>query len=200
MAYSFRKGINFATKLDKYYKKEKAFSLLRRISLVLTGLTVITAFILIFLNVRTLIKLRNLAIKRKTLIDSLLEHSTQNEKLSVIADKTEYTRKLLDTQDVRFIAYYKVVTDLIDEISNESTSSAVKINNFQLTKNREVKFELSTSNPETYLQILNSIDSDEFLSNFERLTLKNFSISGNANESSYTLTFEGKFKKKNVQI
>ena len=194
MAYTFRKGINFARKLDKYYKKEKIFALIRRIAVGITLTTTILAFVVIFLNLRVSIRTRNLAVERKRLLDSLLERSAENEKLFVLSDKIRFARKILDTEDVRFLVYYKAVDNVIKDIAKQSTESAIQIQNFQLDKNRNVSFEISTEDLKEYLDFLDSIDDPKFLKLFKELTLANFNITKGAATNLYSLKFKGKFK------
>lgn len=194
MAYKFRKGINFARKIEKYYKKEKLFLAARKSAIGLTFLTTAITVFVIFLNIKISIQTRSLTIERKKLLDSLLEHSIENEKLFVISDKVRFAKKILNTEDVRFLTYYKAVDDVIKEISKQSTESAIQIQQFQLDKNRNVNFEITTESLQGYLSFLDSIDETKFLNLFEDLTLTRFNITKSSNSDLYTLKFKGRFK------
>ncbi len=194
MSYTFRKGINFAKKIDKYYKKEKFFSLLRKISIFFSVFTSIVAFLVVFLNLHTAIRLRNLVLERKKLVDLLLKKSLENEKLLIVADKIRYARKLLKEKDVRFLTYYRKINEIVESITNESSSSAIKIQNFELDNKRNVSFELVTATSEDYIKALEFIDRDEFLDLFNELVLTSFGLTKGKVINEYSLQFKGKFK------
>ena len=194
MSYTFRKGINFAYRLDKYYKKEKLFALLRKISILMTFLVTLVTIIVIFLNIKTSIQTKELTFEKRKILQLFLEHSTETEKIFTLLDKMKFTQKVLNTKDVRFLIYYKAVDDIIKEISKESSHSAIQIKNFSLDKNRKVDFEITTEDLQEYLKLLDSIDKQKFLNLFEELTLTNFNINNEISSNVYTLKFRGKFK------
>lgn len=196
--YKFRKGINFAKNIEKYYKKEKIFANLRRASIALTLITTFFAFILVWLNLKTSLQIGQLAQKRRNILSSFLEKSNENEKLLVISDKIKFIKNLLENKDVRFLLYYKAIENVVKKVETEGTSSAlIKIETFELDNNRSTVFELTTTDFTSYLKLLDLIDQDKFLNLFENLTLTNFSLTKGEKNNSYSLKFKGKFKKLN---
>ena len=194
MAYTFRKGINFAKKIDKYYKKEKIFSFFRKFSIFLSLMTVILTIVLLTKSLRLSLLLKEKNLEKKRLMNEFLQTATENEMLFTISTKTRLIRKILRTDDVKFLNYYKAINDILEELSHESSASAVQIKQFSLKKDRTVNFELITQQPSAYLQLLDSFDTPKFLNLFESLTLKKFSIANVGKIEMYSLKFSGKFK------
>lgn len=194
--YKFRKGINFAKNIEKYYKKEKIFTYLRQASIALTLITTFSVFILVWFNLRSSLQIRELAQRRRDLLNSFLERSIESEKLLVISDKIKFMKSLLENKDARFLLYYRTIEDIVKRVKNESTSSAaIQIDNFELDNNRNTKFELTSTDFNSYLQLLDFIDEAKFLNLFENLTLTNFSLTKGEENNSYSLKFKGKFKR-----
>lgn len=194
MGYILRKGINFAKKIDKYYQQEKTFKFLRTLSTMFSLLSIFLLVMVIYFNLKTTIEIRDLSIKKNQLIGSVSQLTVENKKLFEIADKTNYVKRLLDKEDVQFWVYYGKINEIIENISKESTDSAVVLKNFDLDNKRQTKFELVTTTPANYLKVLQFIDREEFLNIFENLNLTSFSLKKNLEENVYSLEFTGVFK------
>lgn len=109
-----------------------------------------------------------------------------------------------EKDDARFVPYYSV---LLGVLHTSSTQSAA-LDTVEIDHNRNTSFIVKFNDNKSMLSFLKYVESDEFLNNFESLSLESLSLSmevksdtanAYAKKSSrnFQLQFEGKFKELN---
>ncbi|MEK7070387.1 MAG: hypothetical protein AAB966_01130 [Patescibacteria group bacterium] len=129
---------------------------------------------------------------------------TKNQLISELSAKRENESKLIrlsnklssynefQKDDARFLPYF----NLLQETLKEGSQSGV-LSGFKVTKDRDVEFEIQFEDVDAMLNSFRFIETDEFLSKFDTLSLSNFSrvlrsLAGES-ETSIRLTFKGQF-------
>lgn len=181
--------INLIVNREDYQKFENYFGLLK---LALIGVLLI--FFVIFLGFAINIKSKNdeekdLNTKKKNLLLELGTKKEDEAKISYIGKKyQDLTDYLKD--DAFSLPYFELLNSALS-----SSSESARLKSFLIEKNREVDFTIAFTD---FAQLRNSfqlIESENFLKNFETISLKSFTVVGATEnkEENYELSFSGIF-------
>lgn len=119
---------------------------------------------------------------------ALKNRDEEQAKLYYIQTKNEQLNTFMQ-QDAHSLPYYNLLSAAI----SKSTESAT-LKSFLIQKNRETNFIVSFINFDELLNFFRFIESDDFLKNFEKVSLKSFTAIGSSKaKTSYELSFTGKF-------
>lgn len=179
--------INLLSDRQDYTKLERYFVALRWTVL---GYAVIFFAIVIGIAVFLLNQNRQLSEldnKKRGYLTSLGIQKNEEAKLLFISKKMDaYNQFIKD--DARFVPYFTLLTDTL-----KSGSQSAVLSSFDIDKQRAVDFKLSFKQLEDMLESFKFIESDQFLKNFEELTLTQFNSQTQNAKKSYDLSFSGKF-------
>ena len=193
------KRINLFAKQKKYAQIEKYFSWLR---FSLIGFVILFVFFNIFSFVilsKQQKKLKSLDALRKQYLDFLIKNNEIEAKFIFYKNKNQEFNKII-ANDVNFLPYYRVLND-----SLRSATSSALLNALTINKDRSTDFSIQIENYETAFQFIKYAETDNFLKNFEALTLVEFSSQLNSKGQTadtnkkrlINLAFKGKFRKLN---
>lgn len=168
-----------------------------KIKLVVSVIGVICFLIFLYLTVmffRVKSNINKMNEKKKLYLSYLLENKDTEANVRYFKGKQiQLTDFLKD--DAHFLPYYTILKEAL----NSSTQSAL-LDTIMINKLRETTFVVQFSNYENMILFIKYIESDEFLSKFNQLTLANFSLnvkSSTPNAYKYQLQFQGKFNQIN---
>lgn len=183
--------INLLVNREQYRKLEIFFYRLR----------VFVVFVVIILSL-ALLTILTFFVKQKKTISALLEQkkflleslkSKENEESKIIFLEKKYSAlKEFMKDDAHFLPYYNLLNTALSE---STQSSQLKL--FKISKNRDVDFIVSFSNFSELMNFFKFVESENFLKNFENITLKSFTINNDQKLAekgeNYELNFTGRF-------
>ncbi len=180
-------SINLLTNKQDYYGLERKFAAVRTAALVLCILLVAagSAFAYFYLKERSALSDR--IRQKERLLSEIATYKEDEAKLSLFAKKLQYFDDF-NKEDARFSPYYNLLAGTL-----QSASSSARLTEFKISKDRKVEFVLSFDTLDEALGVFSGVESDEFTSHFQTLSLSNFSGSA-AENSKYELEFDGVFK------
>jgi len=99
-------------------------------------------------------------------------------------------------EDAQFVPYYEVLKKSLGETANDkATLEAIDID-----KDRNTRFVVKFNNTDEMLLFLRYIETEEFLTNFQSLTLQSFSLNQQQKKgSNYQLELQGVFKELKIK-
>lgn len=185
--------INLLTSRDDYFKIEKSLQLVRSIVAVYSVIFVVAALIFIFVQYKQSKNLQDLIDQKRILLSSISNYKDKEAKLVFVAKKVKsYNRFILD--DARFLPYYNLLNSALKNTSGSTqASSSASLVSFAIDKNRVFSFTLIFGSVNEMVDSFKYIESEDFLKNFEQLSLNGLTVGSNKTENS--LSFSGKFKK-----
>ena len=181
------KYINLLLKGQTYRQQEKIFEKIRTASFVI-GFICITSLAVVFLlkTVKEVERARLLSQKER-LLSELLNKRDIEKKVIYFNDKSVEFENIL-AKDVNFLPYYRLLVNYLPI----STGSA-EIESMKYENEKNVSFTLNFSDYDVFYDSLNNLEDLAFLKIFERLSLEEFSITGESTNN-YKVSFSGKFK------
>jgi len=193
------KRINLFIKQKKYSQVEKYFTWFRYALIGLVALFVIFNVFSFTVLSKQQSELKILDNDRKQYLDYLIKNNEIEAKFIFYKNKNNEFNKII-SNDVNFLPYYQVLNDSLKSSTSSALLSALTIN-----KDRTADFSVLVDNYDVALLFIKYAETDNFLKNFETLTLTEFSgqlktkaqTLGTGSDKSITLTFKGKFKKLN---
>ena len=108
-----------------------------------------------------------------------------------------------EKDDARFLPYYSVLVSALSSSSQSATLDSIEID-----KNRDATFIVKFKDYDVMVQFLRYVESEEFLSNFEALSMASLNLSRSSGSTTkvqsavnknYQLQFKGRFKEINDQ-
>ena len=108
-----------------------------------------------------------------------------------------------EKDDARFLPYYSVLVSALSSSSQSATLDSIEID-----KNRDATFIVKFKDYDGMVQFLKYVESEEFLNNFEALSMASLNLSRSSGSSTkvqsavnknYQLQFKGRFKEINDQ-
>ena len=152
-------------------------------------------FILLFLNIVLYLLLARqqntivqLGEQKKGFVDFFLQNKEADAKFAYFRGKQKQLSSIL-RQDVNFYPYYNLLKDSLDNYAVDAQLYSVAID-----KTKSTNFTISFQNYENLINFLRYAESEEFLKNFNQLSLVNFSKKEQLTErADYRLNFIGKF-------
>ncbi len=183
--------INLLSNRQDYTKLERYFLFFRIGVLVYAAVLFITAGIVTYLLFNQGSKIQALSNKKKSFLTTMSGQKQEEAKLVYLSKKMDaYGQFIKD--DARFLPYFTLLNNTLKTSSQSGTLSS-----FLIDKNREVEFKLSFGQLEDMLQAFQFVESEQFLKNFEELSLSQFISQKNNTQKNYEISFEGKFVKLN---
>lgn len=181
--------INLLASRDDYQKIEKVFLILRYTVFALSIIFFVSLVIFNYILYDDNKKINDLLNEKQSLLQLINNKQDTVAKIWYLQNKYEALKENIKN-DAHFLPYYNLLTSTL----TLSTQSA-NLKSFVIDKNREVEFSVVFSNSKEFFDFFKFVESESFLKNFQKLSLKNFttmsekaSISGN-----YELSFFGKF-------
>lgn len=132
------------------------------------------------------------ALREKESLENFLNvNKTTDTDTAYFLAKKEQLKSFLQN-DSQFIPYYTILSD-----SLSTASDSASVENLLIDNSRKTQFEIIFDDYDSVFKYVKYIESGDFLSNFENLTLIEFKLvqAGVNKTKSYQLNFEGKFKK-----
>lgn len=131
------------------------------------------------------------------LLQSMNGFQKEEAKLALLGNKvSEFNTYIKD--DAQFSPYYNILLEALTQSSNSA-----KLSEFTIDKSRQATFTIKFQSFSDLLASFRFIESEPFLTHFDRLTMNNFSsqttqekkASGEASVDEYQLTFDATFKR-----
>ncbi len=185
--------INLLTYKSDYRKIEKYFSFMRYFILFFSIIFLVVVFCFYFLVGSKNQKINNLLDRKKRLLESIQDKKDNEAKIIFIQKKYQVLKDFL-TGDAYFLPYYNLLNSAL-----KPASEAASLETIQIDKQRQVDFTVSFKQFKELTNFLKFVESQEFLKQFENLSLKSFSAQsgGKDVEGKYVLSFYGQFTKIN---
>lgn len=181
--------INLIVSREDYQKYENYF-LYFRIGVFVLLIFFIIALMVLLITIRNKSEIRSqLTQKKKLILQNLQQKILDEAKINYIEKKYQDLTLFLK-DDANSSPYYALLNSAIQQ-SSESAS----LKSFSINKNREVNFTISFSDFTQLRDFFKLIESPNFLGNFEKISLKSFSVIGatDIQKENYQLSFIGKF-------
>lgn len=180
--------LNLLTNREDYQKIEHLFEFIRWFFYIQLGILVILFVFFLISLANQNNKINNLLNQKKISLESLKDKEADETKLLYIQNKYQALKDYLK-DDARSLPYY----NLLNSALSKSTESAT-LKSFLISKNRDVSFTVSFAHFDELLSFFRFIESDEFLKNFEKVSLKSFTALGDSKtKQNYELAFTGRF-------
>lgn len=182
--------INLIISRQDYQKYEDYFFWVRA-SVIIFVLVFLISFFALFISIKKSNDTNAiLNSQKKTLLEGLKNKNGDEAKIYFLQQKyADLTNFLKD--DAFSAPYYSLLTNALKDSSQSST-----LRSFAISKNRDVSFTIEFKNFPDLLSFFKFIESQQFLKNFENISLKSFSVIGQADQQeNYELSFAGTFIK-----
>lgn len=180
--------LNLLSNRVNYQRIEKLFSYIRILFYFELGLLVLLFSFFFFSLISQTRSVNQLLEQKKELLASLKNKEGDEAKLLYIQNKYQNVQTFLK-DDANSLPYY----NLLNSALSQSTGSAT-LKSFLISKNRDVSFTVSFANLDELLSFFRFIESEDFLKNFEKVSLKNFSAIGDSKiKQNFELAFVGRF-------
>ncbi|OGK17051.1 hypothetical protein A2774_01325 [Candidatus Roizmanbacteria bacterium RIFCSPHIGHO2_01_FULL_39_12c] len=177
-----KSGRRFADKLSVYIKA--------RNTLVFTFLFfLLTNFFIYYFLSQQNKNVSDLSRKKAELVQFFIDNKEAEAEFIYFSNKQrQFTRLLKD--DVNFYPYYNLL-----KASLEKFSFFVKLDSVFIDKDKTTSFAISFDNYNNLINFLKFAESEDFLENFDQLSLINFSTAdARTSRKEYRLNFEGRFR------
>jgi len=185
-----KKKINLLTKLEKYQRLEKIFFWIKIFSFIFVLFVILINIIFNFFFLSKKGEIEELNRKKITLLQFISQQAPIEAKYQIFSQNFNLLKKFLN-EDANFFPYYQ----LINQSLQSATTGAV-LRSIEISKDKKINFEVSFSTLEEMLNFLETIERGDFIKNFQKLTLKSFSLKKNqqTQTNEFQLDFEGVFK------
>lgn len=125
---------------------------------------------------------------KKEFVEFFIQNKEADAKFAYFRNKEKQLNDFLN-QDVNFYPYYNLLKQSLDNFAQGATLFLVEID-----KTKSTNFTISFDNYDDLLAFLKFAESEDFLTNFNQLSLINFNKNElQANKTDYRLNFSGKF-------
>ena len=180
--------LNLLTSRENYQGIEKIFAFIRIFFFIQLSILVVLFAFLFISAINQNSKIGNLLSKKESFLESLKNKEGNEAQLFYIQNKYQSLKDFLK-EDARSLPYYNLLNSALSKSSESAT-----LKSFLISKNRDVTFTVSFAHFDELLSFFRFIESDKFLSNFEKVSLKSFSALGDSKErQNYELAFTGRF-------
>jgi len=164
----------------------------------LTGLGIVlfAIFLVLMSQVVRLNKEQQDGLKKKeTYLRYLLDEKNIEANIRYFKSKQAQVDAFLK-EDAQFVPYYEVLKKSLGETTNDKATLEV----IDIDKDRNTRFVVKFNNTDEMLLFLRYVENEEFLKNFQSLTLQSFSLNQQLKKgSSYQLELRGVFKELNTK-
>ena len=163
--------------------------------LTISGIILFILFLVLIANsVRLNTQQQDLLKKKETYLKYLLEEKDIEANIRYFKSKESQVETFLK-DDAQFLPYYTVLKNSLEQTNNKAVLEVISID-----KNRNTRFVVKFSSSEEIIIFLKYIEADEFLKNFETLTLQSFSLNQQQKSATtYNLELRGVFKELNIK-
>lgn len=183
-----KKSINLLIRRHSYEYREKVFSRMR-IAIVAIGCLCVLSLVTIYsLKTNVNIQKQKLLSKKEEYLSELLTKKDIEKKVSLLDEKSATLVNILNN-DVDFLEYYHFLQSHLPL----STGSA-QLSQMQFDNKRKVSFTLNFSRFNDFYQTLQNFEKDQFLDNFDAVSLGSFVVSPEASNESFKIVFNGSLK------
>jgi hypothetical protein len=180
--------LNLLTSRENYQGIEKIFAFIRIFFFIQLSILVVLFAFLFISAINQNSKIGNLLSQKESFLESLKNKEGNEAQLFYIQNKYQSLKDFLK-EDARSLPYYNLLNSALSKSSESAT-----LKSFLISKNRDVTFTVSFAHFDELLSFFRFIESDKFLSNFEKVSLKSFSALGDSKErQNYELAFTGRF-------
>lgn len=181
--------INLAVSREDYQKYEVYFYWIKFGGLAL-GIIFFIVFLALFINLKTKSDENTRLLEEKRVLLQAMSESQGDEAKIFYLQKKYADLKTFLKDDATSLPYYSLLAGALTE-SSESSSI---IKSFAIDKTREASFTIAFESFPELLNFFKFIESDAFLSKFEKISLKSFSVIGGEDQAeNYEISFAGKF-------
>lgn len=183
-----KKSINLLIRRYSYEYREKVFSRIR-IAIVVIGFLCVLSLVMIYsLKTNVNIQKQKLLSKKEEYLSELLTKKDIEKKVSLLDEKSTTLVNILNN-DVDFLEYYHFLQSHLPL----STGSA-QLSQMQFDNKRKVSFTLNFSRFNDFYQTLQDFEKDQFLDNFDSVSLGSFVVSPEVSNESFKIVFNGSLK------
>lgn len=181
--------INLLSSRNDYLKYERIFSYIRISSIVLGLIFFVILIIYLGLIAINLRKIDQLTVIKKQLLVQLQSKDLEQANIILINQKFKALKDFLK-EDAKSLPYYNLLSTALLSSSESGT-----LKSFSIAKNRETNFNVGFQNFSELMSFFRFVESQKFLKNFEKVSLKNFTAIQNTKDQKekYELTFSGIF-------
>lgn len=165
------------------------------------GIALFFVFLYVVINTITLKNEISQLAKKKELYLSVLFNEKDVE-ANIRYFKGKQTQLLnYEKDDAHFVPYYQVLLNVL----SSSASQSARLDTIEIDKNRDTSFVVKCNEYNGMVAFLKYVESDEFLSNFETLSMASLNLSRESPDAirganqqkvnkNYQLQFKGRFK------
>lgn len=182
-----KKRINLLVKQKDYLKIESYFKILRYSTFVIVAIFIVYIAFYYYLQMMQSKQLSNLLNEKNGHLNYFIQNKGVEASLMYFAKKQKNLQEFMKN-DVKFLPYYKLLTDTLKYATTEAALDDINID-----KKRNTEFTVSFQDYDAFRNFFEYIETDTFLDKFNTLVLKNFSTI-KTQKSTYKLTFSGSFK------
>lgn len=183
-----KKSINLLILRHSYEYREKVFSRIRIAIVAIGSLCVLSLVTIYSLKTNVNIQKQKLLSKKEEYLSELLTKKDIEKKVSFLDEKSTTLVNILNN-DVDFLEYYHFLQSHLPL----STGSA-QLSKMQFDNKRKVSFTLNFSRFNDFYQTLQDFEKDQFLDNFDAVSLGSFVISPETSNESFKIVFNGSLK------
>lgn len=183
-----KKRINLLKANKSFVDKEAVFLKIKNSVIVFFFLMLLMNLFLYFLLARQNESISQRAGLKKGLVEFFIQNKEADAKFAYFRNKEKQLTDFL-TEDVNFYPYYNLLKASLDNFAVGAQLDTVMID-----KTKSTKFTISFENYDNLLSFLKFAESEDFLKNFNQLSLINFSKNDTQlTKNDYRLNFTGKF-------
>jgi len=182
-----KKQINLLLQQKDYKKKEKFFSIFRKITVLLGIATVLCLFTIFYIDKKTKTQYQILLSKKEDYLKQLILKKNVERQTVYFNEKSNLFNKILK-EDINFLPYYRILKTYLPVSTQSADINSVKYDN-----KKTVEFALSFSNYEDLYNSISAFENEKFLAFFDELTLNSINLAETKTKN-YQLSLKGKFK------
>lgn len=189
-----KKRINLLRGYRAFNDNEGIFAKIRSLIVFFFSLILIVNLIIFYLLFKQNQNIAEYAEQKKLFAEYFIQNKEAEAKFTYFRNKEKQLKDILK-QDVSFYPYYNLLKE-----SLENFAVGAILNSVTIDKTKSANFSISFENYENLIAFLKYAESDDFLKNFNQLSMVNFSKNElQLTKKDYRLNFKGKFINLNAQ-
>ncbi|HLD26523.1 MAG TPA: hypothetical protein VJB63_01005 [Patescibacteria group bacterium] len=183
-----KKSINLLIRRQTYEYKEKIFARIR-VGVVIIGVICVSSLVFVF-SIKTAenIQKQKLLSKKEDYLTELLTKKDIEKKVDFFDKKSTVLVSTID-KDMHFLEYYRFLQEQLP-----LSTPPAELSTIQFDSGRKVNFTLRFARYDDFHQILNNFEKNQFLRNFDTITLSAFTVSSEKANESFEIVFNGTLK------
>ena len=183
-----KKSINLLIRRQTYEYKEKIFARIR-VGVVIIGVICVSSLVFVF-SIKTAenIQKQKLLSKKEDYLTELLTKKDIEKKVDFFDKKSTVLVSTID-KDMHFLEYYRFLQEQLP-----LSTPPAELSTIQFDSGRKVNFTLRFARYDDFHQILNNFEKNQFLRNFDTITLSAFTVSSEKTNESFEIVFNGTLK------